>query len=95
MKRFTVTKPPFEQCSRGDRINKLQGCGIEIAIEACKLFYCGRNSPSFFLPMRFSPYSNHIHNSAMAQRIVEQNSIATNEHSKGTLFDIVGHTVHG
>src|SRR4029077_1637160 len=67
--------------------NQLQRIRIKIAIEIYELPYRSRVSPPFFLPSWLATDPKHVHNCSMAQRIVQQNVVDTNEHCKGTLRD--------
>jgi hypothetical protein len=75
-------------------VNELQSRGINIAVPECKLFHQGQNPPAFVLPSRFATDPDHVHDRSMAQWIVKQKPIDTNEHREGVPLNACRHVGH-
>src|SRR5262249_58241357 len=84
---LAVTKTPFEQGSRRNCADELQGCRVKIVIAACKLLYRGGGPPSFLPPTWVTSDRQHVHYRSMARWIVAQKPIKPRGQFKRGLFN--------
>src|ERR1700733_14558616 len=64
---------------------------MKIAVKTDTFVNRGGNHPSFLVPLWFAPEANDVHHGSMAQRIMQQGPVGSNEHGVRNLHDAGRH----